>query len=629
MGAPVGRVVAGALALCLLPLGLGAPVGAEEIVTPPRPVVSAIPDLQHQYFGPESLLEWQGEMVFSAGSDHHHLRRLFMTTAHGEPVREVLDPAQELGVVVDGYGSELVRTAGDRLVMMARSYDFDTPIGRTQIWAVEAPGSAAVQVTDLPSGQGDPEDPYVTNYPFIRHLVEAEDAVYFFVQRMESWELWRTDGTTGGTGRLAVLPPDIRTIGDLATVGRRLYFTVSLPNDENGATPSRLWVSDGTEGGTRAMGGALTDQYVSILTPIEDELLIAAGSRVMATDGTDEGLRLVWDTSAVEGRLVAASYDGSGRLYFLLEDFFRMDLQVWSSDGTPTGTRPVSDWPDSGWAWAAAATGGRFYFTAAEGGTYAQRLYGFTEESGVVTLLRDFEDPATDGAVGELVPLNGWMLFLAKDKDRGSELWASDGTVAGTAPLGDYPDVTGGCMFEGLRHLTKVGDALFYVRDHPECLGHQLWKATTVPLPASVRLPDAPELPVLPLAPRPEASPVDDRVDGLRVRARKRQRQDAERVHLVVRVGAAEEVALEVRVRLRAGADGPSISIRRRVHPTSDLTPRTIVMARNGRAARRFLHFLRARPRISGRAVVSIRATDAAGNVERRRIPVQVTLTRT
>lgn len=627
MGAPVGRVVAGALVLCLLPLGLGAPVGAEEgTISHPRPVVSMLPDLEHRYYGPDPLTEWQGELVFSAGSPDYSQRRLFLTTAHGEPVREVLNPAQGLGTVGDGQGSALVVAAGHRLVLMARSYELDTPSGRIQLWGVDAPGAPAVQLTDFPSSAGVPPEPGVVDVPVIQHLVAVEDSVFFFVRWADSWELWRTDGTPDGTGPLEVLPPDTTHITDWTAVGDRLFFTVGLPQDENANTPTRLWSSDGTKDGTRAVGGEVRDRTVSMLTAMGDELVLAMDDRVMAADGTANGLRLVWDRGAESGRLAAASYDGSGRLYLVLEDVSRMDVKVWSSDGTPEGTVPVSGWIDSGWVWEAAASRGRFYLITREGGTSGQRLYGFTEESGAVTLLRGY-DPATDGAVTELAAVDGWAFFSGNDTTHGLELWASDGTVLGTGPVGDQPTVPGGCRRDWLRRLTPVGGSLFYVRDDRTCGTDQLWKAAHVPLPTSVRLPDAPLPTGLPTAPRPEASPVDDRVDGLRVRARKWQRQGTERVRLVVRVRAAEPVGLGVRARLRAGAEGPALTIRRRVHPTSAAVPRAIVMARNDRAARRFLRFLRARPRISVRAVVSIRATDSSGNVERRRIPVQMTLT--
>jgi ELWxxDGT repeat protein len=629
MGAGVFRVVAGALTVCLLPLGLVGPVGAEDGTTvPPRPVVSMLPDLAHQYFDPDPLTEWQGELVFSGGSPDHERRRLFMTTAHGEPVREVLNPAQDLGIVGDGHGSALVMTAGDRLVTMARSYHYSTPTGRTQMWAVDAPGAPAVQLTDFPSAAGVPPDPAIADFPGLQHMVAVGDSVYFFVRWPDSWELWATDGTVAGTGRLEVLPPDVTHIRDWAAVGDRLFFNAALPQDENANSPTRLWVSDGTEDGTRAVGGELRDRTVSILTAMEDELVVAVDGRVVATDGSADGLRLVWDRGAEAGRLAAASYDGSGRLYLVLEDFFWMDVKVWSSDGTPEGTVPVSGWIDSGWVWDAAATRGRFYLITREGGTSGQRLYGFTEESGVVTLLRGY-DPDTDGAVTELAPVNGWAFFMGNDTTHGLELWASDGTVPGTGPVGDHPTVPGGCRRDWLRRLTPVGDSLFYVRDDTTCGADQLWRATAVPLPVSVRLPDAPPLtaPPPPVAPQPATSPVDARVDGLTVRARKRQRQDTERVRLVVRVGAAESIGLEVRARLRSRADGPALTMGRRLGPTSEGAARTVVMVKNGPAARRFLRLLRADPRASGRAVVRIRAIDASGNVERRRIAVKVILT--
>lgn len=154
--------------------------------------------------------------------------------------------------------------------------------------------------------------------------------------------LWRTDGSPGGTQRLATFSGVVRELHELN--GRILFVTRSLDGD-------RLWASDGTREGTllvselslqtspawvgdqRVVGDLL---FLSVFNP-------ATGLELWISDGTADGTRLLSDLwpgprgssphafAEVDDRLVFAATDGS------------RGVELWVTDGTPEGTIQVQD----------------------------------------------------------------------------------------------------------------------------------------------------------------------------------------------------------------------------------------------------------------------------------------------
>ncbi|HZH15843.1 MAG TPA: hypothetical protein VE057_15930, partial [Archangium sp.] len=81
-------------------------------------------------------------------------------------------------------------------------------------------------------------------------------------------------------------------------------------------------------------------------------------------------------------------------------------------------------------------------------------------------LLRNFPPPVTPGFRGitELVDVGGTLFFGVNPEAGGPSLWRSDGTVAGTVRIRQFPAVAGATV----RGLTVLGDRLFFVADDGE-----------------------------------------------------------------------------------------------------------------------------------------------------------------
>ncbi|HJT76930.1 MAG TPA: ELWxxDGT repeat protein [Gemmataceae bacterium] len=94
-----------------------------------------------------------------------------------------------------------------------------------------------------------------------------------------------------------------------------------------------------------------------------------------------------------------------------------------------------------------------------------------------VTLVKDINRdaapslPLTDSEQVDITAANGKLFFVANDGTHGNELWASDGTAAGTAPVRDRQ----GHHLAGPLKLTAVGNTL-YVTAEGGATGEELWR---------------------------------------------------------------------------------------------------------------------------------------------------------
>lgn len=243
-------------------------------------------------------------------------------------------------------------------------------------------------------------------------------------------ELWKTDGTTGGTVLVKdVLPgPDTSSPADLTVVGSELFFTAL---DENNETD--LWKSDGTEAGTVKVydADAAGVFYLSDLTASGSKLFFTAyeqptGYELWVSDGTSAGTHLVKDINPNQFVIDRPQEltDVNGTLFFSSYDDGYYNRELWKSDGTAAGTVMVA-------------------------------------ELGI--------DPGTDPGPGDddltvgsyptyLTSHNGMLFFVAEDYIDGVELYKSDGTTAGTVRVAEL-NPTGSSYPQ---ELTPFGSDLFF-----------------------------------------------------------------------------------------------------------------------------------------------------------------------
>jgi ELWxxDGT repeat protein len=165
------------------------------------------------------------------------------------------------------------------------------------------------------------------------------------------------------------------------------------------------------------------------------------------------------------------------RAFFVFDDGSH-GRELWASKGTLGGTAIVKDLTSgvAGSDIQLLAALGRFaYFTLRlpDGGLYLYRSDG--TGAGTVQV-----SPTPFVSIGEAVAVGSTtLLFAGESGGSGSELWATDGTVAGTRLVQDiYPGAEG----SGPAEFTRVGDHVFFGADDGQ-RGDELWKVAVTALP--------------------------------------------------------------------------------------------------------------------------------------------------
>ncbi|HEV8583247.1 MAG TPA: ELWxxDGT repeat protein [Thermoanaerobaculia bacterium] len=248
-------------------------------------------------------------------------------------------------------------------------------------------------------------------------------------------ELWRSDGTRPGTFVLTEPGIGVETASEphvLHAFYRRFFYFVGCagPNCD-------LWRTDGTAAGTQIFHGG----------PQSFSWLYAAGTKLYYLEKDNQGADL-WVTDGTQaGTVRLHRFEGpyfshprvptsaGGRLFFIAGD----GEEVWTSDGSPAGTRPVTDFASArpfGYRDWLKPSGSQVYFVA-DDGVHGQELWradGTASGSARVTDLEE-DDPFPDDEPTFLAQAGGLVIFQTTDGDSRSTLWTTRGTLRSTAPL--------------------------------------------------------------------------------------------------------------------------------------------------------------------------------------------------
>lgn len=284
---------------------------------------------------------------------------------------------------------------------------------------------ADLEATVVPSGGLDP-------YGF----TEMGGVSYFGAwDEAHGHELWRTDGTEAGTRLVIDLQPG--TAGSVPTgftvVGGTLFFTAT---DGHGFG---LWKTDGTAAGTVLVKGAdasfqrprrLAAFGTGLMLEAGDEkLMLETSSRALwISDGTEAGTRRLaaWQTVRMDERLPIAV---TGGLAFVTSRDWAPKsprTAVWRSDGTAAGTYRVWSGDEQAADPNYLAVAGRLYFDGGDGLWVADGTPAGSLRLG-----------GSRSRIAWLAAHAGQVYFAQGGDSRlwASELWRTDGTPAGTAQV--------------------------------------------------------------------------------------------------------------------------------------------------------------------------------------------------
>jgi len=241
-----------------------------------------------------------------------------------------------------------------------------------ELWKSDGTEDGTVMVKDIDDGSTYDEQSLtdVPNASDPQQLTNVNGTLYFTADDgVGGRELWTSDGTEDGTVMVKDIDsestdsvPNASDPQELTAVGGTLYFTA-----DDGVGGRELWKSDGTPGGTEMVADIFPDSTDSVPNASDPQHLTAVGGTLYFTadDGTNGRELWVSDGTEAGTEMVKDIYSGStydatsysyvpnfsdpqkltsvdGTLFFTAytEDEGR---ELWTSDGTPGGTALVKD----------------------------------------------------------------------------------------------------------------------------------------------------------------------------------------------------------------------------------------------------------------------------------------------
>jgi ELWxxDGT repeat protein len=296
-------------------------------------------------------------------------------------------------------------------------------------------------------------------------LFAADDGVH-------GSELWITDGTAEGTRLLRDLRAGLRwsSPANFTPVASRVFFSA-----DDGIHGRELWVSDGTPEGTERVAepglpGIATN--LSVAVELGGDLLFAGNGGLSRSDGTAAGTSLIkpLQIEANSTSSNASFQTFGGKLYFTARTDPELGVAtLWVSDGTAEGTTEflAVDYPA--------------YFTSSPSWLFFQAEDAIWRTDGTIAGTTSTALPngaVWSGAVGQVTAVGEAIVFGAYDDLHGREPWASDGSTAW--PLGDLrPGPDSSIPLDGLLNhtfLTLLGDELVFFADDG-VHGRELWRS--------------------------------------------------------------------------------------------------------------------------------------------------------
>lgn len=293
------------------------------------------------------------------------------------------------------------------------------------------------------------------------------DRLYFFRragQYSDLLTLWESDGTTAGTG----LVSSVGRIGNVYVVtphrGQVFFLTASV--ELQAGQPLyydwKLWRTGGAAAGARLVR-PLPD-FQGDLYSTSRRLVFISGGRVWESDGTRDGTRPVaGPPGEPDFQVNRVGGTAGGRLYLGGRDPVHGDA-LWASDGTGPGTRLLARGLTLGDLYrhfSIFPLGGRFFFVASDG-THGAELWSTRGTAASTAMVADVCPGSCSGLAfaAHLAAAGERLVFPADDGRHGRELWATDGTAAGTALVRDH--CPGSCGI-GTTPRSAGADVFYYL----------------------------------------------------------------------------------------------------------------------------------------------------------------------
>lgn len=363
---------------------------------------------------PIQFKPFNGELIFVAddGSSGSELWKTDGTAAGTVQIKDI-NP---------GPGSSLLSYREFIEFNNALYFGADDGLNGYELWKTDGTTAGTVLVKDVYPGSTGSN---------IKELTVSNGTLFFLGFHPSEQALWKSDGT--GANTVAIIDLDY-TAGGCSDSQEFLHAangTVYLANNNTFVFPNcELWKSDGTVGGTMLVKELDTSSSGSLGNPNVDAVNIDATFYFMGYGGSSapSGLYRTEGTAATTVHLKEVSVHTlivvGGRILFTGTDSASY-AELWVSDGTVPGTMLVKDilpGIDPSTPSYLANVNGTLVFSA-DDGVQGRELWKSDGTASGTVLVADINPGANESFPLEFVDLDGTLLFHANDGVHGDELW--------------------------------------------------------------------------------------------------------------------------------------------------------------------------------------------------------------
>jgi ELWxxDGT repeat protein len=321
--------------------------------------------------------------------------------------------------------------------------------GVNALWSTDGTAAGTIALPAVPDGRRSAEN----------------GGIAVFADNVGS-RIVRTDGTPAGTYDVSSPVNPLNALqlgqGDDAIVAWGSGFAATMRHVSG--VFGALWLTNGAAAADAVTFGSMP-VYCDWSTPVDERLFLACNNesgpaRLWVSDGSHSGTRAVADLPAT---ILPGGVALAGKLFFRLAD--PSGPVLWWSDGTAAGTGPFAAVaPVPADVKALTVSNDVLYFVGTTPG-FGNEPWRTDGTAAGTFLLRDVEPGPASGvswsieADGGIAAVQGGVVFAAGPSATGAEPWGSDGSAAGTLPL---PEVAPGPASSSPAGFRRVGRSLYF-----------------------------------------------------------------------------------------------------------------------------------------------------------------------
>ncbi len=351
------------------------------------------------------------------------------------------------------------------------------PVIGEELWKSDGTAGGTILVKDISDFSSSPAN-----------LTNVNGTLFFTADDgVNGRELWKSDGTEAGTMLVADIADGSASSSpaDLTNVNGMLYFTAA-----DGMNGRELWRSDGTDAGTMlvadiAVGSA--SSFPTYLTNVNGTVFFRANNGLTGFDlwksDASTGAILVKDLNTGNSTTSPFNLTNVNGTLFFAAYTSATGFELWTSNGTDEGTflvketitgagpQNVSSAPDN-----LTDVNGILFFTATNGSNAnGIELWKSDGTAAGTTLVADILAGTAGSEPQLLTTVDGTLFFTASTNSAGRELWKTDGTTDGTILV---EDIRSGTSSSNPQSLTSLNDTLYFTADDGQH-GRELWRLET------------------------------------------------------------------------------------------------------------------------------------------------------